>query len=461
MRFFGSIEKTYKDDAGHLIVCGHASTEALDSQGEIVTKEAMGAALTDYMKFANVREMHQPSAVGKTLLAEQDEKGTYIEVKVVDPTAAMKCSEGVYNGFSIGGKASARDPLAKNTITGLRLTEISLVDRPANPEAIFTMFKLDDELGEEAVSTETTVQKGMDHVAQLAYILKALGYMVDDQASESKREGDGSQVPAFLQAWLQQGAEILKTMTAEETAELVAAAGQNLVPETVADEVVAEFLQGDAATQNAVQDAVQMAAATDGLEKKGAKFSKDFIENWVRIKNVLSQNINEMDSLVFPALGTAVDDGQAANFIANPNELAQPEGPRGDQGTPMGSVDTNPDSATFGTTLQTVQPSQGAPGKADVDIDITKGHDDDLAKIATLISEVEKLAADKETLAKRVAELEAEPAPAKAKVLSLGKAEDVVKNTEPSAVEKLRTSKNPVDVMKAIHLSPGNLGYPK
>ena len=41
------------------------------------------------------------------------------------------------------------------------------------------------------------------------------------------------------------------------------------------------------------------------------------------------------------------------------------------------------------------------------------------------------------------------------------KAEDVVKNTEPSAVEKLRTSKNPVDVMKAIHLSPGNLGYPK
>ena len=301
----------------------------------------------------------------------------------------------------------------------------------------------------------------MDHVAQLAYILKALGYMVDDQASESKREGDGSQVPAFLQAWLQQGAEILKTMTAEETAELVAAAGQNLVPETVADEVVAEFLQGDAATQNAVQDAVQMAAATDGLEKKGAKFSKDFIENWVRIKNVLSQNINEMDSLVFPALGTAVDDGQAANFIANPNELAQPEGPRGDQGTPMGSVDTNPDSDTFGTTLQTVQPSQGAPGKADVDIDITKGHDDDLAKIATLISEVEKLAADKETLAKRVAELEAEPAPAKAKVLSLGKAEDVVKNTEPSAVEKLRTSKNPVDVMKAIHLSPGNLGYPK
>ena len=452
MRFFGSIEKTFKDDKGFLIVCGHASTEALDSQGEIVKAGAMAGALEEYMKVGNIREMHQPSAVGKALVAKQDEKGTYIEVKVVDPTAALKCEEGVYTGFSIGGKATGRDPMAKNTITGLRLTEISLVDRPANPEATFTLFKLDDELGDEPMQPETEVEKGMGHVSQLAYTLKDISWMVDDQVREAVREGDSSPIPGRLQDWLKAGAEILVSMTEEEVAELVAATPP-------AAEVLAEFQNADASIQNALP--VAMAETTDGLEKKGAKFSKDFIENWVRIKNVLSQNINEMDSLVFPALGTAVDDGQAANFIANPNELAQPEGPRGDQGTPMGSVDTNPDSATFGTTLQTVQPSQGAPGKADADIDITKSHDDDLAKIATLTSEMEKLAADKETLAKRVAELEAEPAAPKAKVLSLSKAEDVVKNEEPSEIEKLASSKNPVDVMKAIHARPGNLGYPK
>ncbi|MGH7088272.1 MAG: hypothetical protein ACREFQ_05175, partial [Stellaceae bacterium] len=44
------------------LVYGYASTEAKDSQGEIVKKEALEAALPGYMRFANIREMHQPSA---------------------------------------------------------------------------------------------------------------------------------------------------------------------------------------------------------------------------------------------------------------------------------------------------------------------------------------------------------------------------------------------------------------
>ena len=61
MRLYAKITKV---DAAERMVFGYASTEALDSQGEIVKREALEAALPDYMRFANIREMHQPSAVG-------------------------------------------------------------------------------------------------------------------------------------------------------------------------------------------------------------------------------------------------------------------------------------------------------------------------------------------------------------------------------------------------------------
>src|SRR5690348_944130 len=53
-----------KLDRDAQMVWGYASTEAEDEQGEIVTRDALAAALADYMRFANIREMHQPSAVG-------------------------------------------------------------------------------------------------------------------------------------------------------------------------------------------------------------------------------------------------------------------------------------------------------------------------------------------------------------------------------------------------------------
>ncbi len=131
-----------KKDDDQRIVEGYASTEALDSQGEIVKADALEEALPDYMKFANIREMHQMSAVGKTISAKVDtaKKGLFISGKVVDDNAWKKVKEGVYNGFSIGGRVLKR---IGNTIHGLALSEISLVDRPANPEAVFSLVKID------------------------------------------------------------------------------------------------------------------------------------------------------------------------------------------------------------------------------------------------------------------------------------------------------------------------------
>jgi HK97 family phage prohead protease len=141
MRLYAPIAKI--DEAQHMVF-GYASTEALDSQGEIVKREALEAALPDYMRFANIREMHQPSAVGVATEAEMDERGLYLAARIVDPVAWEKVIAGVYKGFSIGGSVVQRDTAQKHVITGVKLSEISLVDRPANPEAVFTMYKADD-----------------------------------------------------------------------------------------------------------------------------------------------------------------------------------------------------------------------------------------------------------------------------------------------------------------------------
>ncbi len=130
-----------KVDAERREVWGYASTKARDDQGELVKRDALIAALGDYMRFANIREMHQLSAVGVAREAAVDDKGLYVGARIVDDRAWQKVVEGVYKGYSIGGRVTQRDPGDYKTITGLVLNEISLVDRPANPEAVFDYWK--------------------------------------------------------------------------------------------------------------------------------------------------------------------------------------------------------------------------------------------------------------------------------------------------------------------------------
>src|SRR5216684_168020 len=85
--------------------------------------------------------MPQPSAVGISTEATVDDRGLYLGAKIVDGDAWQKVVEGVYKGFSIGGKVTARDPADRRLITALHLTEISVVDRPANPESVFDCWK--------------------------------------------------------------------------------------------------------------------------------------------------------------------------------------------------------------------------------------------------------------------------------------------------------------------------------
>lgn len=143
-KLYAEIAKMEAQDDGTVKVWGYASSEAVDSDGEIIAAEAMKAAIPDYMKFGAVREMHGSNAAGTAIeINVEDDGRTFFGAHIVDPVAVTKVKTGVYKGFSIGGSVTARDELNKSQITGLKLTEISLVDRPANPDAVFTCYKAD------------------------------------------------------------------------------------------------------------------------------------------------------------------------------------------------------------------------------------------------------------------------------------------------------------------------------
>lgn len=239
MKLYGTIEKYEAQEDGSIIIEGIASSGAIDSDGEIITPDAMKAAMPDYMKFANIREMHQPKAAGIALAMDVQEDGrTFLKARIVDGGAVKKVAAGVYKGFSIGGKVTKRDEKNSSIIKGIRLSEISLVDRPANPEAVFNMWKGEGIEGDElpavdaaakadavneadAAAKDEAIKKSLWDVARLAELLQSLTWLEESCETESAIEGDGSSVPAQLSAAVKALAAVLRAMVNEEAAEIV------------------------------------------------------------------------------------------------------------------------------------------------------------------------------------------------------------------------------------------------
>jgi len=151
LHLYAPLRKIEDDDDGETVrVSGVASSETVDAAGEVVAATAIKDALPDFFKGGTgaLREMHQMIAAGVVLEAEIDTANrTVIIAKVVDPGTIRKLRAGVFRGFSIGGKVLARDDKNKRLITKIRLDEISLVDRPANPAATLDVWKAAGAMG--------------------------------------------------------------------------------------------------------------------------------------------------------------------------------------------------------------------------------------------------------------------------------------------------------------------------
>lgn len=107
--------------------------------GLVWERSAMEEATPDYMRWANLREMHQNSAVGVTEVITWDERGAKITAKVVDNAAWEKVKTGVYKGFSARIKPVA---MRGDRVTRCLWVENSLVDRPADPDCPIDSFRV-------------------------------------------------------------------------------------------------------------------------------------------------------------------------------------------------------------------------------------------------------------------------------------------------------------------------------
>ena len=150
--FFLSLAKV---DLDQRIVHGVATAEVPDRVGEICdyasTKpyfEAWSAealAASGGKSLGAVRAMHGKIAAGKlTDIAFDDEgKRILVAAQIVDDDEWRKVTEGVYTGFSQGGRYVKRwpDPNSGFTRYTAEPNEISLVDLPCVPGATFEVIK--------------------------------------------------------------------------------------------------------------------------------------------------------------------------------------------------------------------------------------------------------------------------------------------------------------------------------
>lgn len=226
-----------KSDDDQRIVYGIASTANPDGQagvwhgelydGDLVDTDAIKAALTDYMAWANLREMHQAKAAGTVLEAEFVGDELRIAARVVDDGAWNKVKKNVYKGFSIGGRVlkavleKLPDGRVIRRILKMALSEISLVDRPANSDARLLLWKgaflmpTDEEFLElmkaganpqkiiamiQAARNACESSGDLDGAAlytqAVALILQAGGSMNAAEAEEVAEEGEGVEMDA-------------------------------------------------------------------------------------------------------------------------------------------------------------------------------------------------------------------------------------------------------------------------
>ena len=173
-----------KVDLDQRIVQGVATAEVPDRVGEICdyssTKPYFEAWSADALaasggkSFGAVRAMHGRVAAGKlTDIAFDDEgKRILVAAQIVDDDEWRKVTEGVYTGFSQGGRYVKRWPDPDSGLTRYTAdpSEISLVDLPCVPGATFEVVKdgIVEKRAFAAAPAATSLAGDSDAIGQIA-----------------------------------------------------------------------------------------------------------------------------------------------------------------------------------------------------------------------------------------------------------------------------------------------------
>lgn len=143
------ITKTEEQPDGTLMVYGPAASSELDRDQQRLNAEWLDRAMPEWAQVGNIREQHDAKrAVGVGVgLTKSDDGRHHIAAHIVDDQAIKKINAKVLKGFSVGIK-NPRVVLGKADAPGGEVVdgsicEISVVDRPCNPNTLFEIAKAD------------------------------------------------------------------------------------------------------------------------------------------------------------------------------------------------------------------------------------------------------------------------------------------------------------------------------
>ena len=256
---YARIIKSELQADGTLMVYGKATDDSLDMDQQICDAAWLDRAMPDWFKTGgNIREQHSNIAAGVAKEYEVKTDGHYINALVVDPVSVKKVEAGVLKGFSIGIKSPrvVRDNKAANgRIIDGQIIEVSLVDRPANPNAKLMLAKSVDGKEslmqvEELIETKENDMEAPMPMAGEAKTIPSRDEMMNRYASAKQAFEECKSMCKEYGYELPEEDKAVGESAEEETAE-----GANVSPST-AQEEVAEA-QGEASVDKSVHKCLE------------------------------------------------------------------------------------------------------------------------------------------------------------------------------------------------------------
>lgn len=320
-----------KVDKQKRTVSGFATLDNIDKHGDIVDT---AASLNAFSRFrGNIREMHQPIAVGKVVSFRQEDfydkktqksySGVFVDVYVSKGAQDTweKVLDGTLSGFSIGGSINKSDTVNAHddydgpvrVIKDYDLVELSLVDNPANQFAnVFSIQKNDIGFKVTGMAAEVKAVNvfycDTDEIAVTAKdaqksctvcdsSMKNIGWIED--GSETKSADISAVVSDYVKKNTVSEGGI--DMTDELNVQVEETTVEEAVEEATAEEIVEEAIE-KSADEPAVEEApVEEAPAEDVVEED----------------NAIEKMLDGIKEYIFEAISKAADNTPSVEEIIN------------------------------------------------------------------------------------------------------------------------------------------------
>jgi hypothetical protein len=326
-----------KVDKERRIVSGFATLDNIDKQNDIVTTEA---SIEAFRKFrGNLREMHQPTAVGKVVSFKEDRyfdpqtkkfySGVYVSAYVSKGAQDTweKVLDGTLTGFSIGGNITkSMDSYDEEMDKAIRIVkeyelhELSLVDNPANQFANVVSIEK-GQLGGFLAKTivDTVYWCNTDDIVRLSKesdescptcsgSMKNIGFVEDQNDIDTvKFLVDSAKGIRTIKITKEENPMTEETMAAEETlvvADATKVENVEVAPEAPAEDAVAEATEVVAEEAPAEEPVAEAVAEADAPVAEEAEVAVDAV---VDTAEEIAKSVAEINNSLTNALSNLAE----------------------------------------------------------------------------------------------------------------------------------------------------------